>query len=157
MIKNARPMKTVASIVVIRESISAVLRTPNIVPNPALVPPKLPARPPPLLDCIRTTAIRRMAIIISKTTKNVYNFSPQFCIKFILFGLEMQLRKSSSLMVITRHQLVEMLKNPVELSLRAVSPRSPASRDPVERDNLIFTLEKEIATSLRSSRRSVAV
>ena len=75
-IKRARTMNVVPNIVVILERMSAVLRTPNILPKPALAPPKLPASPPPLLDCINTTAIRRMATIISKTTKNAYNFSP---------------------------------------------------------------------------------
>lgn len=76
--RKASTIKTVPIIVVILESISAVLRTPNMFPNPALAPPKLPAKPPPLLDCIKTTAIKRAAITISKTTRNEYNSSPQF-------------------------------------------------------------------------------
>ncbi len=71
--KSARTIKTVPRIVVILDRISAVLRTPNIFPNPALAPPKLPANPPPLLDCINTTAMRKMAIKISKTTNKVNN------------------------------------------------------------------------------------
>lgn len=91
LMKSARTMKTVPRIVVNLDKISAVRRTPNIFPNPALAPPKLPAKPPPLLDCISTTAIKRIATKISSTTNNVNKLTPQFWIKFNLVGLEMQL------------------------------------------------------------------
>ncbi len=78
LIKRANTIKTVPRIVVILDRISAVLRTPNIFPKPALAPPKLPAKPPPLLDCINTTAMRRTETRISKTTKRVNKSTPQF-------------------------------------------------------------------------------
>src|SRR5271169_962716 len=46
---------------------SEVRRTPNIVPIE--LPPSVPANPPPLLDCIRTTIISRMETIISINIK----------------------------------------------------------------------------------------
>jgi hypothetical protein len=47
---------------------SAVRRTPKTVPICA--PPKVPARPPPLLDCINTTIIRSKLTINSTAIRN---------------------------------------------------------------------------------------
>ncbi len=72
MIK-ARAMNVVASIVVARVRKSAVRRTPNTVPK--FPPPKEPARPPPLLFCIRITIIRRILTMISIANRNEYIIS----------------------------------------------------------------------------------
>jgi len=67
---NARTMKSVARIVVVLVKKSDVRRTPKTVPR--LLVPSVPARPPPLLDCIRMAIINRMLITISIAMKNVY-------------------------------------------------------------------------------------
>lgn len=87
-------MNTVPSTVVALDSMSAVLRTPNMLPKPAPAPPKVPARPPPLLDCIKTTTVSNIATNNSKITKKVYKFSPLFCVKFTCQTPEMQLHLS---------------------------------------------------------------
>jgi hypothetical protein len=48
---------------------SAVLRTPKTMPT--FPPPKVPARPPPLLDCISITTIRRRQMRISRDINTV--------------------------------------------------------------------------------------
>jgi hypothetical protein len=70
LMNNASTMNTVARIVVVLVRKSEVLRTPNTVPR--LLVPKVPASPPPLLACMRTTIINNMLTIISITIKNVY-------------------------------------------------------------------------------------
>lgn len=59
-------MNIAARIVVERLRKSAVLRTPNTVPIEP--PPNDPARPPPLLDCMRTTMMSKMLTSISTDT-----------------------------------------------------------------------------------------
>jgi len=70
LINNATTMKRVARIVVVLVRKSDVRRTPNTVPR--LLVPSVPARPPPLLACIRTTIVRKMLIKTSIAMKNVY-------------------------------------------------------------------------------------
>ena len=72
MIK-ASAMNVVANIVVARVRKSAVRRTPNTVPK--FPPPKVPARPPPLLFCIKITIINKMLTMISIATRNEYIIS----------------------------------------------------------------------------------
>ena len=69
-------VKTTARIHVERERKSAALRTPNIVPTPP-APPNAPESPLPLLDCMRTTIVRRTLIRIRMiiNTVNIIAFS----------------------------------------------------------------------------------
>lgn len=64
-----RTIKTVARIVVDLERKSAVRRTPKTVPT--LPPPKDPASPPPLLDCIKMTTMSRKETRSSINSRNV--------------------------------------------------------------------------------------
>jgi hypothetical protein len=68
-----RAMKIDARIVVVLLRKSAVRRTPKTVPT--VLPPKEPASPPPLLDCIRTTIIRSIEMTISSETMKLNMFS----------------------------------------------------------------------------------
>ena len=63
------PMNTDARIVVVWLRKSAVRRTPKTVP--IVLPPNEPASPPPLLDCIKTTAIRSTETTMSSDTRIV--------------------------------------------------------------------------------------
>jgi hypothetical protein len=63
-------MKSVARTVVVFVRKSDVRRTPKTVPM--FAPPKEPARPPPLLDCISTAIISNTLTRISTIIKNEY-------------------------------------------------------------------------------------
>jgi len=77
-----RPTNIDARIVVDLLKKSAVRRTPNTVPTP--LPPKEPANPPPLLDCMRITTINITLINISSVIKKLNIMSPS-SIKFYNF------------------------------------------------------------------------
>ena len=62
-------MNTAARIEVDFVKKSDVRRTPNIVPT--VLPPREPESPEPLLDCSKTTPIRKIETIISIRTKKV--------------------------------------------------------------------------------------
>lgn len=62
-------MNNVANTVVVLVKKSEVRRTPKTVPR--LLVPSVPASPPPLLACIKTTIISKTLIRISTTTKKV--------------------------------------------------------------------------------------
>ena len=70
LMNNARTMKSVASTVVVLLRKSEVRRTPNTVP--IFEEPKVPARPPPLLACIKIETTRNTLTRISMEIKNVY-------------------------------------------------------------------------------------
>ena len=66
---NDANKKNTARTIVDFERKSEVLLAPNIVVTPE--PPTSPESPPPLDDCINTTAIKRIQAIINKNIKNV--------------------------------------------------------------------------------------
>lgn len=74
LMNNARIMNNVARTVVVFVRKSEVRRTPNTVPR--LLVPSVPASPPPLLACIKTTIINKILISISIAIKNVYIVLP---------------------------------------------------------------------------------
>jgi hypothetical protein len=63
-----RAMNIPARICVARIRKSAVRRTPKTMPTDP--PPNVPANPPPLLDCIKTTRIKRMLTRTSSAINN---------------------------------------------------------------------------------------
>lgn len=70
-----KPINILAKIVVALLRKSAVRRTPNIVPIDA--PPNVPANPPPLLACIKTTMISRILMRISIAIRKLNIGFPQ--------------------------------------------------------------------------------
>ena len=77
LITKLRTRKMPARIVVILPKKSAVRRTPKTVPICA--PPNVPANPPPLLDCIKTTTISKILTITSTDTR-IPNMVTPFCL-----------------------------------------------------------------------------
>jgi hypothetical protein len=79
LMKSAITMKRVARMVVVLVKKSDVRRTPKTVPM--LLVPSVPARPPPLLACIKITMIKNTLIRISIAIKKVYIVRPQKHVK----------------------------------------------------------------------------